>query len=478
MQRATISVKRAVQDSRFWAAAIAVVLVAVAVAVTGASRASAQAPDDAGLRVAILGDSYISGEGTGHFISGTDISSNRCHRSVRSWAYMTGAVLADGDTNDIAFFACSGATTDDMWNANGSSHGNERAQLEAFEAAHRQNPFDVVFVSIGGNDAGFGDVALACVTTNCRGDSSYTSRLDTEVTPLVMQVLQRLRAVTGSQVPIFHMGYPDPLRPAGSCFGLLGISQAEQAWLSNVYVATLNSELARAARQAGVNFVDSSSWFDGHSICPPSGAERFANGLRLFSQSDSLHPTRAGYREMQRRFALSHMEGSELATASNPAPNDRGVRFAQTCAGVPATFLGTAASDPIIATAGPDVIVALGGPDVVYGRGGDDLICLGPGDDWVAGGPGADQIWGGPGSDNISGGRGADSIRPNSGNDIVRGSHGNDRIRGGGGRDRLLGGPGDDHLWGQFGRDRLSGGAGTDSCIGGAHIDQIEACEP
>lgn len=437
----------------------AVVLAVVAATLVSPGSAHAQPAADPGLRVAILGDSYISGEGTGDFISGTDTSSNRCHRSVRSWAFMTARVLADGDTDDIEFFACSGATIDDMWNENGPSHGNERAQLDAFESAHKQDPFDVVFVSIGGNDAGFGDLALACVTSNCRNDSEYVTRIDTEVTPLVMQVLQRLRSITGSQVPIFHVGYPDPLRPVGTCLGLLGISQAEQRWLSSQYVATLNSELNRAARQAGVNFLDTSSWFEGHSICPPSGAERFANGLRLFSQSDSLHPTSAGYREIQLRFARRHMAGDELATTSNPSPSDQGVRFAQTCGGAAATFLGTGGSDSMVGTAGPDVIVSLGGPDVVRGRGGDDLMCAGPGDDRVLGGGGADRVWGGVGDD------------------VVRGGHGNDMIWGGRGRDRLYGGRADDHLWGQFDRDRLFGGLGTDSCDGGPQVDQVRTCE-
>jgi Ca2+-binding RTX toxin-like protein len=52
-----------------------------------------------------------------------------------------------------------------------------------------------------------------------------------------------------------------------------------------------------------------------------------------------------------------------------------------TCAGRPATIVGTAAGDVLVGTAGSDVIAAQGGDDLVRGRGGDDRICGGYGSD-------------------------------------------------------------------------------------------------
>lgn len=66
-----------------------------------------------------------------------------------------------------------------------------------------------------------------------------------------------------------------------------------------------------------------------------------------------------------------------------------------TCAGVPATIVGTEGADVLEGTKVADVIVALGGDDVVTARSGDDLVCGGNGADTLFGGPGADQLYGG-----------------------------------------------------------------------------------
>ena len=44
-----------------------------------------------------------------------------------------------------------------------------------------------------------------------------------------------------------------------------------------------------------------------------------------------------------------------------------------TCAGLPATIVGTDGSDILFGTSGADVIVALGGNDIIFARGGDPL---------------------------------------------------------------------------------------------------------
>ena len=71
-----------------------------------------------------------------------------------------------------------------------------------------------------------------------------------------------------------------------------------------------------------------------------------------------------------------------------------------TCAGVPATLVGTSFNDTITGTPGVDVIVAGDGDDDISGLDGNDRICGGAGtdtinsdgdDDFVLGGPGADD---------------------------------------------------------------------------------------
>jgi Ca2+-binding RTX toxin-like protein len=90
-----------------------------------------------------------------------------------------------------------------------------------------------------------------------------------------------------------------------------------------------------------------------------------------------------------------------------------------TCAGEPATIVGTDTEDTLNGTPGDDVIVGLGGADVIYGGAGNDLICGGPGDD---------IIHGGAGDDVLRGGRGRDAFVPGVGSDTVQGGAWIDKI--------------------------------------------------
>lgn len=130
-----------------------------------------------------------------------------------------------------------------------------------------------------------------------------------------------------------------------------------------------------------------------------------------------------------------------------------------TCAGHPATIVGTSGNDTLRGTAGPDVIVGLAGYDRIDGAGGNDLICGGDDDDTIHGGPGNDRIDGGAGSDVAYGDQGDDILRGHNGADTLYGDAGRDRLFGGYGRlsdergeegfvvgNRLYGGPGDDEL--------------------------------
>jgi Ca2+-binding RTX toxin-like protein len=137
-----------------------------------------------------------------------------------------------------------------------------------------------------------------------------------------------------------------------------------------------------------------------------------------------------------------------------------------TCAGLPATIVGTHGHDILVGTEGPDVMHGLSGDDVIDGRGGDDVICGGAGDDILLGGEGNDRLIGGLGDDVLVGGPGDDVLRGGAGNDRLYGGSGHDRLYGGVGDDRLSGGPGDNLLFGGAGQDVLHGGGGIDVCDG------------
>ncbi len=130
-----------------------------------------------------------------------------------------------------------------------------------------------------------------------------------------------------------------------------------------------------------------------------------------------------------------------------------------TCAGKPATIIGTDGPDLLFGTARADVIVAKGGNDRIFARGGDDTICGNAGADYVQGGNGADLIIGG------------------YGNDRLIGSNGNDDIRGGVGDDYISGKAGADTIRGELGVDRIAGNLGIDTCVVQNIDTQITSCD-
>lgn len=153
-----------------------------------------------------------------------------------------------------------------------------------------------------------------------------------------------------------------------------------------------------------------------------------------------------------------------------------------TCAGRPATIIGTPGDDHIKGTRRSDVIIALGGNDRIESFTGADTICAGPGADTVAAGPnggrgGADLVLGGPGNDKLALGPELGTLKGEAGNDVLVGSKGGDSLFGGRGDDTLYGGPNptynSDLLVGGPGNDRLFGGSGPDTLRGGPGRNEI-----
>ena len=135
-------------------------------------------PASGGPVLAAFGDSFSAGEGTNHYLPGTDVpGTNICHRSTVAYSQLLANDL--GITSD-AFAACSGAVTADMFqpNNNGnldSTGAPESAQLcqpETVDGIQACDPARepalgpdtrYVTLTIGGNDAGLAKVVQSCV---------------------------------------------------------------------------------------------------------------------------------------------------------------------------------------------------------------------------------------------------------------------------------------------------------------------------
>ena len=240
-----------------------------------------------------LGDSYSSGEGVPPYDKGTDVRTNRCHRSPRAWPILVAIDLALPRIS----WACSGADTRDTLG----------------QLSHVIATPSVVTLTVGGNDVHFREVLTTCVLTFRRCDRHYTRRGIDQIETDIAAVERRLPklyasirlAAPGARLVV--VGYPRifpakvPTRDAAAnCAAWHFISPAEAAYL-NKKTDSLNRAVRRAASRAGAQFVDVSRAFRGHELrCV---GERWVHRLELLRKGRlvakaSFHPNALGHRRI------------------------------------------------------------------------------------------------------------------------------------------------------------------------------------
>jgi lysophospholipase L1-like esterase len=209
-----------------------------------------------------MGDSYMSGEGARTYYEGTNHQgTNECRRAPS--AYPPEVVRRDDASipDDVVFLACSGATTSDIAApaGAGAAEGEDAAeadQLRQLARVRADHDIDLglVVVSIGGNDARFGDVARTCVAP---GDCSVLRDrwLDalTDVGPAVTRTYAAIRTAVGPDVPVVALPYPVPLNDSGCSWSAL--TGGEHRFLAD-FTRRLDGVLRGAAADAGVHFLD------------------------------------------------------------------------------------------------------------------------------------------------------------------------------------------------------------------------------
>jgi hypothetical protein len=180
--------------------------------------------------VVALGDSYSSGEGNGDYYHVTDqygedpALRNACRQSPHAWSRQitlpgqtkTVGQLADewDASTSFAFAACSGART---WNVasqllgwipyNGKAPEGQYSQVTQIDQGLLDTNTTLVLLTIGGNDAGFTDVAMACAKGPCPDEAGLQSKILQEVKPRVAQLVQEIRALAPNAF-IVVAGYP------------------------------------------------------------------------------------------------------------------------------------------------------------------------------------------------------------------------------------------------------------------------------
>ncbi len=246
-----------------------------------------------------LGDSYSSGEGAYNYLADTDSSNNRCHLSAHSYPLLLTHDLFNGAGGHSV--ACSGATINDV----GSTSSDYRGQVKdvpSFQQLQQNQPNllasvmtnfapgylaqerfvqqyqpTAVTVGVGGNDIGFEDILLRCVTphvslhlsdSNCY--STYEDRL--EVTKLVDRTVPRWTMLykqllaASPATRLYAVGYPKVASDTGNCALNVHLGKIELEF-SNELITYLNNGVKQAADKANVTYIDISEALAGHRLC-------------------------------------------------------------------------------------------------------------------------------------------------------------------------------------------------------------------
>lgn len=275
----------------------------------------------------VLGDSYISGEGARTFAPGTNTTDrdeilwdapwddpqgihtqvptaeNECRRSTSAWPFLIadstlwedpldveglGLPKVPDLPDEVLFEACSGAQTENIHTEprRASGSGNPSGPAELALVRHHMDELKLddpafVLISIGGNDAGFGDLGSTCIGPgDCTqvGDqllvdtrrSREDQLVDGEPGPGGAEALRfidddldaayarinRLFDDDGdglSEVAVIVTPYPSPVDEERDC--LVPLTREERQFI-NHFVDELNGVIKAAADRAGFLFMD------------------------------------------------------------------------------------------------------------------------------------------------------------------------------------------------------------------------------
>ena len=332
---------------------LAVLLSALLACGTLAGCADQSANDDTvykgekGAVVVSLGDSYSSGEGVEPFYGQNDDNKVNdqdwlAHRSTKSWPgklrVSGGTVLLSDNKADPAnpvsdqssaawyFLASSGAVTADIVEgeqvkevgldpltkkhtlASGAYVGYEERtidrQLDGLESAAAANggSVDYVTMTIGGNDVGFVDVVMSCITSNQLFDfRGVENRLDqaeedfsSTVRADMRETYVQVSAAAGPDAHVIVAGYPTLLDTTEGHF--LVFHQNESLMINNkvewfnaqieLLVDEVNAD--NDGSRAQVVFASVADEFRGHEAYSDSP---YINEVMLFAQAEDLRDT-------------------------------------------------------------------------------------------------------------------------------------------------------------------------------------------
>jgi lysophospholipase L1-like esterase len=232
--------------------------------------------------VAVLGDSYSSGEGSPPF----DTVDPGCRRSPQAWPRQL--TEQDPSISISLFAACAGATTESL----NESFKGEKPQLTRLRQLSPAP--DIVTITIGGNDAGFSGVLISCFTWKCFWNGRDQRERDLVNKELPDRLTANYTAVKAAapHARILAIGYPDIIpnsQRKNTCRWLNSTERRQLASLNTL----LNQVIRRAARDADIEYVPTDRALRGHEMCTK---DAWVAPVSLFSSGRDLsaHPTARG----------------------------------------------------------------------------------------------------------------------------------------------------------------------------------------
>jgi lysophospholipase L1-like esterase len=236
-------------------------------------------------RILALGDSYTSGEGSTMFFPGTNVEgdhTNGCRRSSTSYAYIAATAMNMG----LDFFACSGATAAELYKEGQMIHATNETPGRLPQL---KNPFDtskvrLVLVSVGGNDAGFGKVGIACVLPgSCDALHDHWLVHVGRIGRGLTDAYAAIRDAVGDSTPVVAVPYPLLIREEGC--GWSALTPSEHDFLAE-FITVVDDRVRKSAEEAGINFFEPGLFaFEGAKICDGTGSDDTV--MNFFN----LHPT-------------------------------------------------------------------------------------------------------------------------------------------------------------------------------------------
>ena len=155
------------------------------------------------LSILALGDSYTAGNGAGSYYPPT-----HCYRSANDYARQFQKIVQAQPWNQTAVVytaACSGAPTGAFWS---TFHG------EAPQIDNVNTGYDIIFLTIGGNDVNFVDIAANCLIVHRAGacDHALTnaeSLVNSGVlSNRILEVLRAIKTRKAATAKVVIVGYP------------------------------------------------------------------------------------------------------------------------------------------------------------------------------------------------------------------------------------------------------------------------------